>query len=410
MSDFRVPTSALPLQKLRVLEFTHAVMGPTAGLLLGDLGAEVIHVEPPGGDSTRRLQGFGTGYFPFYSRNKRSLAVDLKDPDAHAAVVALARTCDVVVENFGPGTMDRLGLGYEALSRDREDLIYGSLKGFLPGPYQARHAMDEVVQMMGGLAYMTGPPGQPLRAGTSVVDITGGMFGVIGILAALHEREATGRGQLVKAALFETTAFLMGQHMAYASLVSHPVPPMPARVSAWSIYQTFPTADDDLVFIGIISDKHWRAFARAFDRPDWLDDARLATNNDRIDARDWFLPDVEATVVRFDKAEVIRRAEAAGVPFAPIARPEDLFTDPQLVDGGALVSQGLPTGDRADLPRTPLDLGGRRLDLRLDPPTIGADTAALLREAGLDDDAIAALAARGAATVAPGDGTDTAPS
>ena len=393
----------MPLTGLRVLEFTHAVMGPTAGLVLGDLGAEVIHVEPPHGDSTRRLKGFGTGYFPFYSRNKKSLAVDLKDPDAHAAVVALAQTCDVVVENFGPGTMDRLGLGYDALARDHERLIYCSLKGFLPGPYESRHAMDEVVQMMGGLAYMTGPPGQPLRAGTSVVDITGGMFGVIGILAALREREATGKGQLVKAALFETTAFLMGQHMAYSALVDHPVPPMPARVSAWSIYRTFPTADDDLVFVGIISERHWRAFAKAFDRGDWLEDERLATNNDRIDARAWFLPDVEQTLARFDKAEVIRRAEAAGIPFAPIARPEDLFTDPQLASG-ALVAQTLSAGTpeaagvTADLPRTPLDLGGRRPGLRLHPPAVGADTADLLAEAGLDAEAVARLAARGAAS------------
>ena len=408
MSDFALPTSDFPLRDLRVLEFTHAVMGPTAGLLLGDLGAEVIHVEPPGGDSTRRLKGFGTGYFPFYSRNKKSLAVDLKDPEAHAAVVALAATCDVVVENFGPGTMDRLGLGYDDLAKNNERLIYCSLKGFLPGPYESRHAMDEVVQMMGGLAYMTGPPGQPLRAGTSVVDITGGMFGVIGILAALHERETTGRGQLVKAALFETTAFLMGQHMAYSALVDHPVPPMPARVSAWSIYRTFPTADGDLVFLGVISDRHWRAFAQAFDRPDWLADDRLATNNGRIDAREWFLPDVERTVGQFDKAEVVRRAEAAGVPFAPIARPEDLFTDPQLT-AGALVRQRLtPDGPHAELPRTPLDLAGRRPDLRLDPPAVGADTAALLGEAGLSRAAVAALAARGAATVADSNPSDAA--
>ena len=385
-----------PLHDLRVLEFTHAVMGPTAGLVLADLGAEVVHVEPPHGDSTRRLKGFGTGYFPFYSRNKKSLAVDLKDDEAKAAVLRLAETADVVVENFGPGTMDRLGLGYEALSASNERLIYCSLKGFLPGPYEDRHAMDEVVQMMGGLAYMTGPPGRPLRAGTSVVDITGGMFGVIGILAALHEREKTGRGQLVKAALFETTAFLMGQHMAYSALVDHPVPPMPARVSAWSIYRTFETADDDLVFLGVISEKHWQRFADAFGRPDWLDDPRLATNNDRIDARDWFVPEVEETVRQFDKAEVVRRAEAAGVPFAPIARPEDLFEDPQLAAGG-LVSQGLLDGTRADLPRTPLDLGGTRPDLRSDPPAIGADTVDLLRESGLDDDALARLASRGAA-------------
>ena len=250
--------------------------------------------------------------------------------------------------------------------------------------------------MMGGLAYMTGPPGQPLRAGTSVVDITGGMFGVIGVLAALHERQRTGRGQLVKAALFETTAFLMGQHMAYSALVDHPVPPMPARVSAWSVYRTFETADDDLVFLGIISEKHWERFAEAFDRPDWLDDSRLATNNDRIDAREWFLPDVERTIRQHSKAETIRRAEGAGIPFAPIARPEDLFTDPQLA-AGALVSQGLPSGDRADLPKTPLVFGDARPGLRSDPPAVGADTADLLRQSGMGDDALAALAERGAA-------------
>ena len=408
MSLFRTPQSPFRiLQDLRVLEFTHAVMGPTAGLVLADLGAEVIHVEPPGGDSTRRLKGFGTGYFPFYSRNKKSLAVDLKDPDALEAVVRLAATADVVVENFGPGTMDRLGLGYDALAEGNERLIYCSLKGFLPGPYESRHAMDEVVQMMGGLAYMTGPPGQPLRAGTSVVDITGGMFGVIGVLAALHERQRTGRGQLVKAALFETTAFLMGQHMAYSALVDHPVPPMPARVSAWSVYRTFETADNDLVFLGIISEKHWERFAQAFDRPDWLGDSRLATNNDRIDAREWFLPDVERTIRQLSKAETIRRAEGAGIPFAPIARPEDLFTDPQLA-AGALVSQGLPTGDRADLPKTPLVFGDARPGLRSDPPAVGADTADLLRQSGLGKADVAALAERGAAA-GPGL-TDAAPS
>jgi crotonobetainyl-CoA:carnitine CoA-transferase CaiB-like acyl-CoA transferase len=227
--------SQLPLQGLTVLEFTHAVMGPTTGLLLADMGAEVIHIEPPEGDSTRRLRGFGTGYFSFYSRNKKSLAIDIKSVKGKEIIYELAKKADIVVENFGPGTMDRLGFSFQKFEEINPRIIYCSLKGFLSGPYEKRHAMDEVVQMMGGLAYMTGRPGDPIRAGTSIIDITGGMFGYIGILQALYEREKTGLGKFVKSSLFETTAFLMGQHMAYGAITKMPVPPMPARVSAWSI-------------------------------------------------------------------------------------------------------------------------------------------------------------------------------
>ena len=251
---------SLPLQNIKVLEFTHAVMGPTTGLLLADMGAEVIHIEPTQGDETRRLKGFGTGYFPFYNRNKKSLAIDIKSKPGQDIIYQMVEGADVVVENFGPGTMDRLGFGYDKLKTLNDKIIYCSLKGFASGPYQNRHAMDEVVQMMGGLAYMTGRPGDPLRAGTSIVDITGGMFGYIGILTALYEREKTGAGKLVKSSLFETTAFLMGQHMAYAAITKVQVPPMPARVSAWSVYKIFNTKDKDQIFIGIISEKHWERF------------------------------------------------------------------------------------------------------------------------------------------------------
>jgi crotonobetainyl-CoA:carnitine CoA-transferase CaiB-like acyl-CoA transferase len=385
----------LPLANLRVLEFTHAVMGPTTGLLLADMGAEVIHIEPPEGDSTRRLRGFGTGYFPFYSRNKQSLAVDLKTVEGKAIILKLAESADVVVENFGPGTLERLGFGYEALRAINPRLIYCSLKGFLAGPYEKRHAMDEVVQMMGGLAYMTGRPGDPLRAGTSIVDITGGMFGFTGILMALYERERTGLGTFVKSALFETTAFLMGQHMAYGAITQEPVPPMPARVSAWSIYRVFETADGQSVFVGIISEKHWVRFCEAFNRPDWLTDNRIRTNNDRIAQRDWFLPDVEATLRRYVKTDLIARCEAADIPVAPIARPEDLFDDPQLNEGGSLLATTLPDGTQTKLPRFPLEYGDERATLRSDPPTIGQHTAPILAAIGYSDEQIATLAEQG---------------
>ena len=232
--------------------------------------------------------------------------------------------------------------------------MYCALKGFLSGPYEKRHAMDEVVQMMGGLAYMTGPPGQPLRAGTSIIDITGGMFGAIGILLALRERDTTGKGVKVTSALFETTAFLMGQHMAYAALTEGPVPPMPARVSAWSVYRVFTGKDGEPVFVGLISDKHWERFCDAFGWTALRDDPRLRTNNDRIGERAWLLPELEKLLGAFTRDEIIARCEKADVPFAPIARPEDLFTDPQLNQGAGLLPTTFPGGVKTKMPRLPL--------------------------------------------------------
>ena len=373
-------------------------MGPCCGLLLADMGAEVIHVEPPSGDHTRRLRGFGTGYFSMYSRNKKSLAVNLKTEAGKTLIYDLVKTADIVVENFGPGTMERLGFGYDELYALNERLIYCALKGFLSGPYEQRHAMDEVVQMMGGLAYMTGRPGDPLRAGTSIIDITGGMFGYIGILQALYERERTGRGKFIKAALFETCAFLMGQHMAYSSQIDFPVPPMPARVSAWSIYNVFATKDEDKVFIGIISEKHWVRFCETFGWADWRSDERLATNNGRIEQREWFLPELKTRLSQYSKTEIIRRCEEAHIPFAPIARPEDLFDDPQLNQGEALTPVTMPDGQRIALPKFPIEYGDTEVGTYTDPPNIGEHSVDLLRALGYADDRIQSLVTDGVIT------------
>jgi len=388
----------LPLDGLRVLDFTHNVMGPTTGMLMGDLGAEVIHIEPPAGDATRRLRGFGSGYFAFYSRNKKSLAVNLKADEGKKIVMDLVRSADVVVENFGPGTMDRLGYGYEAIKEITPDIIYCSMKGFLSGPYEKRAAMDEVVQMMSGLAYMTGEPGKPMRAGTSIIDMGGGMFGLIGILTALYNREQTGEGIFLKTALFETAAYFMGQHMAYGALTDDPVPPMPARVSAWSIYRVFECTDGP-IFIGIISEKHWKAFCGAFDRDDWLTDDRLGSNNDRISEREWLHPAVAEMIAKFPRAEVTDRLDKAGVPFSPIARPEDLYDDPQLNDGLGLLETTLPAGVTAKLPRIPLEMGDHDFGLRRNPPQIGEDTTDLLKDLGYDEDQIAKLVEEGVVAV-----------
>ncbi len=386
----------LPLENIRVLDFTHAVMGPAASVILADMGAEVIHIEPPSGDRTRRLKGFGIGYFPYFNRNKKSLSVDIKSEEGREIIHRLVKTADVVVENFGPGTMERLGYAYEELAEINPRLIYCSLKGFLPGPYEKRVAMDEVVQMMGGLAYMTGPPGRPLRAGASIIDITGGMFGALGIVVALYDRQITGRGTFIKSSLFETTAFIMGQHMACAALSDQPVPPMPVRVSAWSVYRLFETKDGEQVFIGLISEKHWRSFCRVFGRRDWLEDERLQSNNDRIDQREWFIPEVERLIKGFTKEEVLARCEEAGICFSPVARPEDLFDDPQLNQGpGGLLETTFPGGIRTKMPRLPVLMRNYEFGLRDDPPAeVGRDSETILADIGYSADEIQALAQR----------------
>ncbi|GAB5510824.1 MAG: CaiB/BaiF CoA-transferase family protein [Hyphomicrobiales bacterium] len=385
-----------PFNGLRVLDFGHTVMGPTAGLVLADLGAEVIRVEPaPNGDPTRKLKGFGTGYFPFFNRNKKSLALNLKSPEGLAIAKKLIGTADVLIENFGPGTMDRLGLSYETLKEEHPRLVYLSLKGFLPGPYEKRVALDEVVQMMSGLAYMTGPPGQPLRAGSSVVDIMGGMFGVIAVLAALRERENTGKGQFVTASLFESAMFLMGQHLAYAALSDEPVPPMPARVSAWAVYDQFDTKDGERVFLGITSDRHWHRFCEVFERPDLAAEETLATNNQRIEARGQLMPIVGDILVAMDLDALTEKAVTAQLPFAHIARPEQLFDNPHLLAGNRLLQTMLPGGVETRLPALPVELDGRKTELQSNPPVLGADTRAVLGELGLDQMEIDSLAEQG---------------
>ncbi len=374
--------STSPLAGLRVVEFTHMVMGPAAGGILAALGAEVVRIEPEGGDHTRTLIGSGSGYFPMYNRHKASLCLDLKSPGGLATARAIAGECDILIENFRPGALDRLGLGYEALAAINPGLVYCSLKGFLPGPYEARTALDEVAQMMGGLAYMTGPPGRPLRAGASVIDVTGGMFGVIAILAAIEERHGTGKGQKVQASLFETTVYLVGQHMAQMAVTGAAAAPMPARVSAWAIYDVFETKDAP-VFIGVVTDALWQKFCALFGLDDLWADESLRRNNDRVRARDRLLPRIRALVAGFTRDEVIARLEGSGLPFAPIARPEDMFDDPHLLASEGLEAVSLADGTQTHLPKLPIEMAGERPGSASALPEPGADRARVFAAFGL---------------------------
>jgi crotonobetainyl-CoA:carnitine CoA-transferase CaiB-like acyl-CoA transferase len=393
MSDHTKP---LPLAGVRVVEFVHMVMGPTCGLLLADMGAEVIKVEPaPEGDNTRRLGGSGAGYWMTYNRNKKSFAVDLKSEAGMAAVKKLVATADVVTENFRPGAMEKLGLGHDAVKALNPTVIYCSMKGFLPGPYEHRTALDEVVQMMTGLAYMTGPEGRPLRAGASVNDVMGGMFGAVAVLAALYERKSTGQGQFVQSGLYENSAFLVAQHMMQYAVTGKPAAPMPSRISAWAIYDVFTTEDGEQVFVGVVSDSQWKVFCEAFDFAELAADTSLALNNQRVQARDQFMPIVRARFAKMAKQELMAVCERAGLPFAPIQRPQDLFDDKHLVESGGLTDVTLPDGRQVKVPMLPFEMDGRRFGTRLDVPSPGSHSEALLKELGYPEHEVAAMRAAG---------------
>jgi len=393
-------SSPLPLTGLRVVEFTHMVMGPTCGMVLADMGAEVIKVEPIDGDRTRRLLGAGSGFFPMFNRNKKSIAIDLRNLEGAEVARKLAASADIVAENFKPGTMKKYGLDYASLSAVNPRVIYVTHKGFLPGPYDHRTALDEVVQMMGGLAYMTGRPGDPLRAGTSVNDIMGGLFGAIGALGALIQRGITGKGMEVQSALFENNVFLMGQHMLqYAMTGKHPSP-MPARDNPWAVYDVFTVRDGEQIFLAAVSDAQWQTFCDLLGFADLKSDPSLMTNNQRVHARPTLIPALRERLAHWRADELAERFESVGLPYAPIRRPEDLFDDVHLNATGGLADIRLPDGDRAgETVRTtlfPITLQGRRLGVRLDPPRISEHMRELLRDVGYPADAIDALVAQGA--------------
>jgi crotonobetainyl-CoA:carnitine CoA-transferase CaiB-like acyl-CoA transferase len=371
-------------------------MGPTAGLILADMGAEVIKIErAPKGDDTRYLQGSGSGFFGYLNRNKKSLCLDLKSSEGREIIYRLIPAMDVILENFGPGTVDKLGLGYQKLSEINPRLIYCSLKGFMPGPYEKRLALDEVVQIMGGLASMAGSKEKPLRAGASVADIMGGTYGAIGILTALYDREKTGKGQYIIASLFESVVFLVGQHMAYTAVTGRLAPPMQERVSSWAIYELFESKGGQKVFIGVTSDQQWTRFCQTFGFSDLFEDSRLSTNNNRIDQREWLLPELKKRIASISGSTLINLLEKADIPFAAVSRPEDLFDDVHLNESGGLVETRLPGGTVTKLPKIPLRIGSHDFGLRSHPPEVGEGSLQLLKGCGFSDEEIEGLKRKG---------------
>jgi formyl-CoA transferase len=371
-------STGLPLEGIRVVEFTHMVMGPTCGMILADLGAEVIKIEPPGGDKTRKLPGLGIGFFRSFNRNKKSVVLDIQTPEGMINAKELIGECDVLLENFRPGLMDKLGLGYEALSQEFPRLVYVSHKGFLPGPYENRLALDEVVQNMAGLTYMTGPKGRPLRAGSSVNDIMGGMFGAIGVLAALRERDRTGKGQEIQSALFENCCLLASQHMQQFEMTGEVPPPFPSRVSAWSVYDTFNVAHQEQLFIGAVSDKQFLSLCKVIQRPDLANDPALATNAQRVAVRPELLQRLSESIQHFEINDLCTKLEAAGLPHAKVVRPDQLTQDEHLIQSGGMVPLQTDEGTMTQAVLLPLLIGGRRPGVRRPIAAVGEHTQEVL--------------------------------
>lgn len=387
--------SRLPLDGIRVVEISHMVMGPTCGMILGDLGAEVIKIEPVRGDGTRRLLGAGAGFFRTFNRNKQCIAVDVETAEGRDAVLQLVDTADVFIENFKPGRMHKLGLDYATLRQRNPRLIYASHKGFLSGPYDNRLALDEVVQMMAGLAYMTGPVGRPLRAGSSVNDIMGGMFGAIGVLAALNERHTTGTGREVQSALYENCVLLAAQHMQQYVVTGEAAAPMPNRISAWAIYDVFTFAGGEQMFVAATGEGQWHALCQVLGQTALLDDPTLASNNDRVLQRPRLLAHLAEVFAPLDAGQLALQLEANGIPFAPIRRPEELFDDLHLQQSGGMADLQLEDGSHTPMPLLPLALDGQRLQPRRAIARIGEHTRQVMRDLGYSDAHIAELCAAG---------------
>lgn len=375
MSEF------LPLEGVRVVEASHMIFGPSCGMFFALLGAEVIKVEPVEGDKTRQLTGMGASFFATFNRGKKSITLDLDSPDGRKALDKLLESSDILVENFRDASLDRMGLDPERLRERFPRLIIVSCKGFLDGPYKDRPALDEVVQMMTGLAYMTGPSGMPLRVGSSANDIMGGLFGAFTAIAALGEREETGQGRALRVGLFENSLLLVAQHMVQYALLGVDPSPMPERSFSWPVYDIFHTADGNDLFIGAVTDGQWHILCRLLELQELIDDPRLSTKMDRINARGWTIPLIQESIGTRPSAELAAEFELHGIPFGPVAKPSDMYSDPQACGGGLPESQ-LPDGRRVRAPGLPVQVDGKRIDAGLPVPVLGKDTAEVLQKLG----------------------------
>ncbi|MCY4099461.1 MAG: CoA transferase [Rhodobacteraceae bacterium] len=377
-------TQFKPLEGIRVIEFSHMIFGPCCGLFLGLLGAEVIKVEPPGGDKTRDLTGMGASFFPTFNRGKKSVTIDMKTAEGSQAIDKLLASSDILIENFRDQSLPKMGLEPEHLKAKYPELITVSCKGFLEGPYKNRSALDEVVQMMTGLAYMTGPPGNPLRIGSSANDIMGGLFGAYSAVAALREREQTGDGRNVRIGLFENSLLLVAQHMVQFEMLGEEPEPMPNRAFSWPVYDIFQTADGREIFVGAVTDGQWEVLCGILNKDDLLNDERLQTRMDQINARYWTKPIFTEAIKSFEFDWLSSEFQKVGIPYAPVARPAQMYDDPQAQAVGGLPISTFEDGKQIRVPGMPVEIDNNRVGTDFDIPGVGQDNNSILTDLGFD--------------------------
>jgi crotonobetainyl-CoA:carnitine CoA-transferase CaiB-like acyl-CoA transferase len=390
--------SRLPLEGMRVVEFGQIVSGPTAGLIFADMGADVVKVEPTDAGTPSRPNNLRNGSYFYFNRNKRGIALNIATPEGLEVALRLIKRADILIENMAPGTMDRLGLGYAKMRELNPRLIYCSIKGYLTGPNQSRTLMDEPGQMASGLAYMTGLPGQPLRAGASVVDIGAGTYAVIGVMAALLERQTTGKGQHITGGLFETALFYVGQHMSNAQLSGEePVPMSTARSAKGgrtAIYDLFKCKGGKQVFIGIMSDPQWVRACSVLGMDDLVDDPALKYNDGRGAQRDMLMARIGQAVADRECKDVVDALVKVGVTVAPVNTPLTVMDDEHvLAEGRTLPAQiGKKSGR---LPPLPYESSEYKFSVRHDAPAEpGKNTSEILRELGYTTEEVDALAGK----------------
>ena len=387
------------LSEIFVLDMSHALAGPTAGMILADMGAQVIKLEHPHGDHFRPLMG--GAYFAAVNRNKRGISLDLKRPEGKAAVKKLIGRADVLLESFTPGTMDKLGLGYATASEINPRIVYCSISGFgQKGPYHQLPGYDVVAQAMCGIMMCTGmPDGPPARIGASWIDMGAGMFTVIGVQKALMDRQQTGRGKHIDVSLMDTALSWMSPLIARYAMSGELPKPIGSALAVFSPYQAF-RCKDGFVFIGASTEKFWKTLCSLLKIEHLQEDPRFATNTDRVKHRDQLTALIEAALSEMNRDDLVDRLRAAGMPCGPVLDVGQVLKDRHVTARGVLTNWDHPEFGPVTQVKTPIAENGVMPEVDCPSPFLGQHTRAVLEELGYSRSEIETLVEQGAAIVA----------